>query len=35
MRLKAVQRYVEGEEMFLANYSDGLSDLPMPDVVDF
>ena len=35
MRLKAVQRYVEGEEMFLANYSDGLSDLPLPDVVDF
>ena len=28
MRLKAVQPYVEGEEMFLANYSDGLSDLP-------
>jgi glucose-1-phosphate cytidylyltransferase len=35
MRLKAVQPYVEGEEMFLANYSDGLSDLPLPDVVQF
>ena len=35
MRLKAVQPYVEKEEMFLANYSDGLSDLPLPDVVQF
>src|SRR3954468_9817857 len=25
-RLKAVERQLEGEEMFLANYSDGLSD---------
>ena len=30
-RLKAVQPYLDGEEMFLANYSDGLSDLPLPD----
>jgi glucose-1-phosphate cytidylyltransferase len=30
-RLKAVQRYVEGEPEFLANYSDGLTDLPFPD----
>jgi len=29
MRLKAVQGYLEDEEMFLANYSDGLSDLPL------
>ena len=29
MRLKAVQSYLEGEEMFLANYSDGVSDLPL------
>ena len=29
-RLKAVERYLEGEEEFLANYSDGLSDLPLP-----
>ncbi len=29
-RLKAVQPYLEGEQMFLANYSDGLSDLPLP-----
>ena len=31
MRLKAVEKYVAGEEMFLANYTDGLSDLPLPD----
>jgi glucose-1-phosphate cytidylyltransferase len=34
-RLKAVQKYVESEEMFLANYSDGLSDLPLPKLIDF
>ena len=28
-RLKVVERYLDGEEMFLANYSDGLSDLPL------
>jgi glucose-1-phosphate cytidylyltransferase len=27
----AVRRYVEDDEMFLANYSDGLSDLPLND----
>jgi glucose-1-phosphate cytidylyltransferase len=32
-RLKAVQPYLAGEEMFLANYSDGLSDLPLPNVL--
>jgi len=32
-RLKLVQRYVDDDEMFLANYSDGLSDLPLPDMV--
>jgi glucose-1-phosphate cytidylyltransferase len=30
-RLKAVEKYLEGEEVFLANYSDGLTDLPLPD----
>jgi len=35
MRLKAVQRYLEGEEMFLANYSDGVSDLPLPAMIDY
>jgi glucose-1-phosphate cytidylyltransferase len=29
-RLKAVEHIVGGEEEFLANYSDGLSDLPLP-----
>jgi len=28
-RLKAVQPYLAGEEMFLANYSDGLANLPL------
>jgi len=34
-RLKAVQKYLEGEEVFMANYTDGLSDLNLPDYVDF
>jgi glucose-1-phosphate cytidylyltransferase len=29
-RLKAVERYLEGEKEFLANYSDGLTDMPLP-----
>jgi glucose-1-phosphate cytidylyltransferase len=29
-RLKAVQPYLEGETTFLANYADGLTDLPLP-----
>jgi glucose-1-phosphate cytidylyltransferase len=33
-RLKAVQPYLEGEEAFLANYGDGLSDLPLPHVIE-
>ncbi len=33
-RLKAVERYLEGEEMFLANYTDGLSDLALPTYLD-
>jgi len=32
-RLKAVEEYIEEDEIFLANYSDGLSDLPLPDHV--
>jgi glucose-1-phosphate cytidylyltransferase len=35
MRLKAVQPFLKDEEMFLANYSDGVSDLPLPAMVDF
>jgi len=34
MRLKAVQKHVAGEEMFLANYTDGLSDVPIPSVIE-
>ncbi len=33
-RLKAVQPYVAGEEMFLANYADGLSDCPLPILIE-
>ncbi len=33
-RLKAVEKYLDGEETFLANYTDGLSDLPLPKVID-
>jgi glucose-1-phosphate cytidylyltransferase len=29
-RLQAVQKYLEGEDVFLANYCDGLTNLPMP-----
>jgi glucose-1-phosphate cytidylyltransferase len=34
-RLKAVEEYLAGEEMFLANYSDGLTDLSLPDLIEF
>ena len=33
-RLLRVRKYVEKEEMFLANYSDGLSDVPLDTMVD-
>ena len=33
-RLKAVEKYLEGEEEFLANYSDGLTDLPLHQQVE-
>ncbi len=33
-RLKAVEPYVKGEEVFLANYGDGLSDVPLPAMLD-
>jgi glucose-1-phosphate cytidylyltransferase len=32
-RLNAVQPYLEGEPVFLANYADGLTDLPLPDQI--
>ena len=34
-RLNAVKQQVIGEEMFFANYSDGLSDVPLTEMVDF
>ena len=33
-RLKAVEKYLAGEEVFLANYTDGLIDLPLSNYVD-
>ena len=33
-RFKAVEKYLEGEEEFLANYSDGLTDLPLPEQLE-
>jgi glucose-1-phosphate cytidylyltransferase len=33
-RLKAVERHLAGETMFLANYSDGLTDLPLPAQIE-
>ena len=32
-RLKAVEPYLAGEDEFLANYSDGLTDLPLPESI--
>ncbi len=33
-RLNSVQPYLKGEETFLANYGDGLSDVPLPDMIE-
>jgi len=33
-RLRAVEPFLEGEEMFLANYSDGLTDFRLPSLID-
>jgi glucose-1-phosphate cytidylyltransferase len=33
-RFKAVEPYLEGEEMLLANYADGLSSLDLPVMID-
>jgi glucose-1-phosphate cytidylyltransferase len=33
-RLMRVRQYLEGEEMFLANYADNLSDAPLPAMID-
>jgi glucose-1-phosphate cytidylyltransferase len=33
-RLKAVEKHLQAEEMFLANYTDGLSDVPLLAVIE-
>jgi glucose-1-phosphate cytidylyltransferase len=33
-RLMAVEKYLKGEKYFLANYSDALTDLPLPDMIN-
>ncbi|MFT5200711.1 MAG: glucose-1-phosphate cytidylyltransferase [Candidatus Aldehydirespiratoraceae bacterium] len=33
-RLLAVKEHLDGEEMFLANYGDGLSDCPIDEMID-
>lgn len=33
-RLGRVKKFVEGEEMFLANYSDGVTDQPLPELIE-
>src|SRR5262245_2308028 len=33
-RLKAVERYLQHEDVFLANYADGLTDFPLPKMID-
>jgi glucose-1-phosphate cytidylyltransferase len=32
-RLKAVEKYIKDEEYFLANYADGLTDLPLNEMI--
>jgi glucose-1-phosphate cytidylyltransferase len=34
-RLRAVRPYLEGETTFLANYSDGVSDLPLSEMIEY
>jgi len=33
-RLKAIEKYLDGEEVFFANYTDGLSNVPLDKVLD-
>jgi glucose-1-phosphate cytidylyltransferase len=33
-RLKAVEKYLADDDVFLANYSDGLTDLPLPHLLE-
>ena len=34
-RLKMVQKYLDGEDIFLANYADGLTDMYLPNMMEF
>jgi glucose-1-phosphate cytidylyltransferase len=34
-RLRRVRQHVDGEELFLANYSDGVTDLPLDEYIQF
>ena len=34
MRLKLVEKYLKDDEFFLANYADGLSDVPLVNVIE-
>jgi glucose-1-phosphate cytidylyltransferase len=34
-RLKAVEKYIADDEIFLANYADGLTSLPLFELIDF
>lgn len=33
-RFKAVEKYLDGDRVFLANYADALTDLPLPDQIE-
>lgn len=34
-RLRSVRKFVGDDEVFLANYADGLTDLPLPKLIDY
>ena len=34
-RLKAVESYLKDDEIFLANYADVLTDMPLPEMIDY
>ena len=34
-RLKMIEKYIDEEEVFLANYSDGLTDLYLPNMIEY
>ena len=33
-RLTSIKKFLEGEDVFLANYADGFTDLHLPDMID-